>query len=58
MSVRQVYDGRSPQVHINDPELVKMIMVKDYEYFSERPVVDFGHPLINDILDWLPSKNP
>jgi cytochrome P450 len=49
-----VYEGRSPQILIADPELVKLIMVRDYDHFHSRAPIDLGHSISNEILDYLP----
>lgn len=51
----QVYEGRSPQILIADPELVKLILVRDYEHFRSRSAIDLGHAISNEILDYLPG---
>lgn len=35
------YNGYRPAVAVKDPELVKMILVKDFPNFTDRPVCEF-----------------
>ncbi|CAL8080029.1 unnamed protein product [Orchesella dallaii] len=49
------YEGRTPQVHICDPELVKQILIRDYDSFSERKHFNLGNPIANEILDFQPE---
>ncbi|ODM94179.1 Cytochrome P450 3A40 [Orchesella cincta] len=49
------YEGRTPQVHICDPELVKQILIRDYDYFSNRKQFNLGNPIANEILDFQPE---
>ncbi|CAG7728398.1 unnamed protein product [Allacma fusca] len=56
-SIFGVYEGRTPQILIADPELVKRIMVQDYEHFHSRAPIDLGHSISNEILDYLPGND-
>lgn len=51
-----VYEGSDPQVHISDPELIRLILVKDFDYFHDRRDMDFGSEVFNEILDYLPGE--
>ncbi|KAG4065341.1 hypothetical protein HA402_012783 [Bradysia odoriphaga] len=51
-----VYEGQDPQIHIADPELVRLIFVKDFDYFHDRRTMDFGSNVFNEILDYLPGR--
>ncbi|KAJ6627057.1 Cytochrome P450 3A11, partial [Pseudolycoriella hygida] len=51
-----VYEGQDPQIHIADPELVRMIFVRDFDHFHDRRHMDFGSDVFNEILDYLPGK--
>lgn len=52
----KVYEGQDPQIHIADPELVRLIFVKDFDYFHDRRHMDFGSNVFNEILDYLPGQ--
>jgi len=41
-------------VYISDPELIKRIFVKDFDCFQNKRKFDFGHELINEMMDLLP----
>ncbi|CAG7716699.1 unnamed protein product [Allacma fusca] len=51
-----VYEGRAPQVFIADAEIARQILIKDFEDFRNRRLLDFGHELINEMLDVLPYE--
>ncbi|CAL8107398.1 unnamed protein product [Orchesella dallaii] len=48
------YEGRQPQIYIADPELVRQIFIKDFDHFQTKRIMDFGHALINEMMDILP----
>lgn len=50
-----MYEGQDPQIHVADPELVRLIFVKDFDYFHDRRHMDFGSDVFNEILDYLPG---
>lgn len=52
----QVYEGRSPTIYVCDPELIRLIFVKDFDHFQDRRQIDLGDPLVNDFLDFLPGN--
>lgn len=54
--VLQLYEGRTPIIHVCDPDLIREIFVKDVEYFYDRRVGHFGDARIDEILDYLPGK--
>ncbi|ODM89526.1 Cytochrome P450 3A40 [Orchesella cincta] len=45
------YEGRAPHIYIADPELVKLIFIKDFDHFHNKRIMDFGHELINEMMD-------
>ncbi|CAG7733515.1 unnamed protein product, partial [Allacma fusca] len=50
-----VYNGRQPQIHIVDPEIVRQIFVKDFDKFANRSF-DVGGgaaKLFHEMLDSL-----
>ncbi|ODM99103.1 Cytochrome P450 3A56 [Orchesella cincta] len=49
-----VYEGRKPVVFICDPDLLRLIMVKDVEYFKDRRAIDLGDEQVNEMMDFLP----
>lgn len=36
-----IYEGRRPTLLLRDPELIKHIMVRDFDHFVDRPVLRF-----------------
>ncbi|XP_042862277.1 probable cytochrome P450 6a13 isoform X2 [Penaeus japonicus] len=46
------YDFLKPGLFIGNPELIKSILVKDFEHFSDRRTFDLGkvNPIANDML--------
>lgn len=53
----QFYEGRIPKIFISDPEMIRLIFVKDFDHFKSKMDVDSGEELLNDMLDFLPCKN-
>lgn len=53
-SLSKYYEGCAPQVYIADAELVRLIFVKDFDHFQNKRIMDFGHELINEMMDHLP----
>ncbi|CAL8110949.1 unnamed protein product [Orchesella dallaii] len=51
-----MYSGREPQIFICDPELLRLIMVKDSSYFDGKSPLDFGDPLLNEMPDYLQGE--
>ncbi|ODM98968.1 Cytochrome P450 3A56 [Orchesella cincta] len=51
-----LYSGREPQVYICDPELLRLIMVKDSSYFDGKSRLDFGDAFLNEMPDYLPGE--
>jgi cytochrome P450 family 3 subfamily A len=49
-----VYEGRTPHIHICDPEIIRMIFVRDFDHFRDRRVVNLGHGILDHALDFLP----
>lgn len=39
-------------MHVCDPEMIRLILVKDGHHFKERQKTDFGNPVTNEVLDW------
>lgn len=54
-STFQVYEGREPRVYVCDPEILRLIMVKDASHFDSKGPVDFGNPFLNEMPDYLPA---
>ncbi|XP_021947308.1 cytochrome P450 3A56 [Folsomia candida] len=50
-----LYQGRTPIIFIADPDLIKSIFVKDSSHFFDREPFNFGNPILNQILDYLPG---
>jgi len=51
-----VYAGRDPQVYVCDPEILRLIMVKDTPHFDAKGPVDFRDPFLNEMPDYLPNN--
>ncbi|XP_021967532.1 cytochrome P450 3A4 [Folsomia candida] len=49
-----MYEGRSPQVFVADPDLIRSIFIKDFDHFYDKRILDYGHPLISEMMDVLP----
>ncbi|CAG7820488.1 unnamed protein product, partial [Allacma fusca] len=50
-----VYYGRKPQIHIVDPEIVRQILVKDFDKFVNHSI-DFGagaSDVFGEMLDFI-----
>ncbi len=52
----QSYMGQTPQVYIADPELIRLVFVKDFVHFGDRQDIDLGSPVLNEILDFQPGN--
>lgn len=50
----KVYEGRFPQIHVCDAELIRLITVKDAEYFNDKRRMDFRSDLLNEMPDFQP----
>ncbi|ODM91536.1 Cytochrome P450 3A4 [Orchesella cincta] len=50
------YMGRIPEVYVADPELIRLIFVKDFVHFGDRKDPDFGSEVLNELLDYLPGE--
>ncbi|ODM88825.1 Cytochrome P450 3A21 [Orchesella cincta] len=48
------YEGRFPHIYVADPELVRLICIKDFDHFHNKRIMDFGHKYINEMMDILP----
>ncbi|CAL8106832.1 unnamed protein product [Orchesella dallaii] len=48
------YEGRTPHIFIADPEMIRLIFIKDFDHFHNKRALDFGHPLVGDMMDMLP----
>ncbi|ODM98967.1 Cytochrome P450 3A56 [Orchesella cincta] len=51
-----LYEGREPQVFICDADLIRSITVKDADYFDSKRPLDFGDPIMNEMLDFQPKE--
>jgi len=47
-----VYEGRQPQIFIGTPELVRLVCVKDAQYFDSKRELEFGDPVLNEMPDF------
>ena len=45
-----MYEGRDPQIYINDAELVKQIFIKNFDSFENRKPFDLGGNITLDEL--------
>lgn len=52
---QQVYEGRDPQIFACDPELIRLITVKDAQYFDAKRLLEFNDPMLNEMPDFLPG---
>ncbi|ODM98397.1 Cytochrome P450 3A40 [Orchesella cincta] len=52
-----VYEGRTPQIFVCDAELIRLICVKDANYFNGKRLLDFGDPLLNEMPEFQPRKS-
>lgn len=50
----QVYEGRVPQVHVCDAELVRLITTKDSDYFNAKRQLDFRDLVLNEMGEFQP----
>lgn len=48
-----MYDGREPHIYVCDPDILRMIMVKDISYFNAKIPLDFGDSFLNEMPDYL-----
>lgn len=55
-SVWGVYEGAEPHIYITDPDVIRQIFIKDFDHFHDKRILDFGHPLINEMMDILPAE--
>ncbi|CAL8109398.1 unnamed protein product [Orchesella dallaii] len=55
-SVYGVYEGRTPRLYVTDPEMIRRIMVKDFDHFYDRTVPEWGHEIFDNLLDFLPGE--
>ncbi|ODM98728.1 Cytochrome P450 3A24, partial [Orchesella cincta] len=55
-AVYGVYEGRAPRVYVTDPEMIRRIMVKDFDHFFDRTVPEWGHEIFDNLLDFLPGE--
>ncbi|XP_035708420.1 cytochrome P450 3A24-like [Folsomia candida] len=51
-----MYEGRAPHIYITDPDLIRLIFIKDFDHFQNKRMYDEGHELINDMMDILPYE--
>lgn len=46
-----IYEGRRPTLMLRDPELIRLIMVRDFDHFVDRPALRFRQrPSVNSML--------
>ncbi|XP_043200064.1 cytochrome P450 3A41-like [Amphibalanus amphitrite] len=50
------YDGLVPYVYVASVELAKCVMIKDFEYFQDRPVSMMDYEYARDMLDFLKGE--
>lgn len=53
----KVYEGREPQIYVCDQEILRLIMIKDSNYFDAKGPVDFGDHFLNQMPDYLPRDS-
>ncbi|XP_037045845.1 cytochrome P450 3A56-like [Bradysia coprophila] len=51
-----VYEGREPAIYVCDPDILRLIMVKDISYFDAKIALDFGDRFLNEMPDYLPNN--
>ncbi|CAL4066031.1 unnamed protein product, partial [Meganyctiphanes norvegica] len=44
------YEFQTPALMIGDPDLLKHVMVKDFEHFTDRSFVTFNEPVMDHML--------
>ncbi|KAK3908720.1 Cytochrome P450 9e2 [Frankliniella fusca] len=49
--VAGIYEGRRPVLMVRDPELIRLVMVRDFDHFVDRPVLRFRQrPSVSNML--------
>ncbi|KAJ6642747.1 Cytochrome P450 3A56 [Pseudolycoriella hygida] len=48
-----VYAGRQPKIYVCDPDILRLIMVKDASFFDAKVALDFGDRFLNEMPDYL-----
>ncbi|XP_076340696.1 cytochrome P450 3A24-like isoform X2 [Tachypleus tridentatus] len=49
--VNRVFEGSKPVLIVAEPELIKLITVKDFHVFSDRRVFEMGDPILDKMLN-------
>ena len=45
-----------PHLFVVDADIIRCIMLKDFDHFRDRRHLDFGHDMFFETLDVLPCK--
>ncbi|CAN7937494.1 unnamed protein product [Ixodes hexagonus] len=51
-----VYEGVKPVLVVADPELVKLVLVKDFPSLSNRRLIQFFDPILDNMMGLLPAE--
>ncbi|XP_023216470.1 cytochrome P450 3A8-like isoform X1 [Centruroides sculpturatus] len=51
------YDGQTPILVIGDPEILKKVLVKDFNVFPNRRPIQFGDPVIDNSVGMLEGSD-
>ena len=51
-----MYEGREPVIYVCDPDILRLIMVKDIDFFDAKVALDFGDRFLNEMPDYLPNN--
>ncbi|CAN8009081.1 unnamed protein product, partial [Ixodes pacificus] len=52
----RAYEGGKPVLFVGDPELVKLVLVKDFPSLPNRRIISFGDSLLDNIMSILPVE--
>uniref|UniRef100_A0A0K8RAA4 Putative cytochrome p450 cyp3/cyp5/cyp6/cyp9 subfamily n=1 Tax=Ixodes ricinus TaxID=34613 RepID=A0A0K8RAA4_IXORI len=51
-----VYEGGEPILFVGDPELVKLVLVKDFPSLPNRRMIEFFDPLLDNMMSIVPAE--
>ncbi|CAN7937492.1 unnamed protein product [Ixodes hexagonus] len=51
-----VYEGAKPVLFVADPELVKLVLVKDFPSLPNRRIIQFFDPLLDNMMSIIPVE--